>query len=168
MLLFLLLSMSPPQTGSNQTKRHLVVLFEVHWIPHLECHKLQVTALGFENVITINFYMLHCKKCRDQYLGCAPFEHRFSFRKSLANQMRQNLISIDIGHNSVNKRRWTICIFYIMSPLCMQLTIFLPVWSCPLVKIEEITTYFNVTNIPFLYNLLIVCVLVGLYCILCT
>ena len=51
MLLFLLFLMSPPPVWSNQTKRPLCVLFELH----PGTLKLQVPELGVENVITSNF-----------------------------------------------------------------------------------------------------------------
>ena len=35
----------------------------------------------------------------------------------MANEIDQNLNSIDIGYNNVYKSTWTICIFYIMSLL---------------------------------------------------
>ena len=52
--------------------------------------------------------------------SCALFEDRIKIRKSRANQIAQNLNSIDIGHQNVNKSTWAICIFYIMSLLCFH------------------------------------------------
>ena len=49
--------------------------------------------------------------------SCALFEHRISIWKTLANQIGQNLNSIDIGHSNVNKSTWTICIFYNVSSM---------------------------------------------------
>ena len=83
------------------------------WKPHSigsrawswECNHHQYFKLSCVKVEEINFRI------------CALFENRNLIRKTLANQIVQNLNSIDIGHNNVNKSTCTICIFYIMSLL---------------------------------------------------
>ena len=115
MLLFVLFSMSNPQNWSNQTKRHICVTFQYLTNTHPESHKLQVPAQQIFVCFSVNVLEIN-------YWSCAPFKHRVLFRKSLANQIGRNLNSIDIGQQNVNQSTCIICLFNIMSRLCIQYT----------------------------------------------
>ena len=68
------------------------------------------------------FLCLYLKVVGVNNWSCAPFEQRFLFRKSVANQIGQNLNSIDVGHQNVYQSTWIICMYmyYIMSLLCLK------------------------------------------------